>query len=147
VSSFSQSPRLRLAPILIGLSLLAAAFLPVAAGAGETHHLEFRLSAPRHQDLVGARAVTIRARCLGEPCVVVAVAKSKNPALRTAKARLKIGAGESGSLALPLPKRQRGKLKAALAAGRHPPFTVEATAHDHAGTHVPLTLEVRAQKP
>jgi hypothetical protein len=137
-------------PILIGFAaaISALALLPAAAGAGSTnHHLEFRLSSPEHQDMVGEGAILIRARCLGEPCRVVASAKSKKPLLHTGKARAQLAAGTSETLSLPLPKLQRGKLKAALEAGRSPVFTVEATARDNAGTHIPLTIEVRAEKP
>lgn len=137
-------------PILIGLTaaIALAALLPAAAGAGsQSHHLEFRLSSPEHQDIVSEGAILVRARCLGEPCTVVAAAKSKSPSIKTAKARAQVGAGESETLALPLSKQQRGKLKAALEAGRHPSFTVEATAHDRAGTYIPLSIEVTAQKP
>lgn len=149
VSFARPSQRLRRGPILIGLAaVIAAALLPAAAGAGSTnHHLEFRLSSPEHQDIVGEGAILIRARCLGEPCTVVAAAKSKNPLLHTGKARAQIAAGEAETLALPLPKQQRGKLKAALEAGRSPVFTVKATARDQAGTHIPLSIEVKAQKP
>ncbi|HXF32705.1 MAG TPA: hypothetical protein VN522_14410 [Solirubrobacterales bacterium] len=126
-----------------------AALLPAVAGAGGTthHQFEFRLSGPEHQDMVGERAILIRARCIGEPCTVVASAKSESPALHSGTARARIGAGETEVLTLPLAPRQRGKLKAALEAGRSPTFTVAATAHDAAGTYVPLSLEVRAQKP
>jgi hypothetical protein len=142
--------RLSRGPILIGLAVIAAALLPAVAGAGGTkggHHLEFRLSAGRHQDIVGERAILIRARCLGEACTVVASAESKSPSLHTGRARIQIAAGAAKILSLPLAPRQRGKLKAALEAGRSPAFTVEATAHDHAGTRVPLSIEVRALKP
>lgn len=144
----SQRPSRR--PILIALTaaIAVAALLPAAAGAGpQGHHLEFRLSSPEHQDIVGEGAILIRARCLGEPCTVVAAAKSKSPALHTGKARAKIGADEAETVSLPLAKRQLGKLKAALEAGHHPTFTVEATAHDRAGTYIPLSIEVTAQKP
>jgi hypothetical protein len=148
VFSLPPPPRLLRAPILIGLCVAAALF-PAAAGAGEpgAHHLEFRLSAPDHQDLVGEGVLMVRARCLDEPCIVVAMAKSKSPVIRTGRGHAKIGAGKAKTLLLPLAKRQRGKLKAALEAGRHPTFTIEATAHDHAGTRIPLSLEVRVQKP
>ena len=142
--------RPRRGPILIGLAALISvlALLPAAAGAGSTsHHLEFRLSSPEHQDVVGEGAILIRARCLGEPCTVVASAKSKKPSLHTGKARAQLAPGVAETLSLPLSKQQRGKLKAALEAGRSPVFTVEATARDHGGTHIPLTIEVTAQKP
>jgi hypothetical protein len=150
VSSARSSQRLSRGPILIGLiAIAAAALLPAAAGAGgpRAHHFEFRLSASPHQDMVGDSAILVRARCLTEPCTVVASAKSQNPALHTGTIRTKIAAGDAETLSLPLAKRQRGKLKAALAAGRSPIFTVKATAHDRAGTYVPLSIEVRALKP
>ena len=63
--------RLSRGPILIGLALIVAALLPTAAGAGaDAHHLEFRLSALPHQDMVGESAILVRARCLSEPCMV-----------------------------------------------------------------------------
>jgi hypothetical protein len=140
--------RLSRGPVLIALAAIAlVALLPAAAVGGPKHHLEFRLSALPHQDMVGDSAIQVRARCLSEPCTVVATAKSKNPALRSGTARTKLAAGESGTLSLPLAKQQRGKLKAALEAGRDPIFTVTATAHNQAGTHIPLTIEVRPQKP
>lgn len=150
VSFARPSQRLPRGPILIGLLAIAiAALLPPVAGAGPAkggHHLEFRLSAQGHQDMVGESAVLVRARCLGEPCTVVATAKSKNPALHTGTARVHLAADAAETISLPLPPRQRGKLKAALEAGKSPTFTVEATASDKAGTHVPLSIEVRAHK-
>ena len=134
-------------PDLIALALIALFALVPAAFGAKAAHLGFRLSGESNQNLVGESAIEIRARCLGEPCVVVASAKSKNPSLHTGKARTSIAAGEAKTLTLRLPKRQRGKLKAALEAGRAPVFTVEATAHDHGGTHIPLSIEVKAQKP
>jgi hypothetical protein len=141
--------RLSRGPILIGLAVIAlAALLPAAAGAGSNaHHLEFRLSALPHQDVVGESAIAVRVRCLSEPCTVVASAKSKNPSLHTGTARTQIAAGEAETLSLPLAPRQRGKLKAALEAGRSPTFTVTATAHDQAGTRIPLSITVEAKKP
>jgi hypothetical protein len=148
--SFSRPPqRPSRGPILIAaLAIALAALLPAAAvGGPKENRLEFRLSAMRHQDMVGKSAIELRARCLGEPCTVVASAKSKNPSIYTGKVRVKIGSGDSATLSLPLAKRQRGKLKAALEAGKAPTFTVEATAHDQGGTHIPLEVEVKAQKP
>ena len=141
--------RLARGPILIGLVVIAvAALLPAAAAGGPNpHHLEFRLSALPHQDLVGESAIQVRVRCLSEPCTVVASAQSKDPSLRTGTARVQIAPGEPETLALPLAPRQRGKLKAALEAGRSPTFTVKATAHDQGGTHIPLTITVQAKKP
>lgn len=140
---------LRRAPVLIGLAaLLAIALLPATgAAAPHSHHLEFRLSSPEHQDIVGEGAILIRARCLGEPCTVVAAAKSKNPSLHTAKTRARLAPGKAETLSLPLAKQQRNKLKAALESGRTPIFKVTATARDQSGTHIPLTIEVRAEKP
>jgi hypothetical protein len=147
--SFARSlQRLSRGPILIGLVVIVAALLPAAAGAGSNaHHLEFRLSALPHQDLVGESAILVRARCLSEPCTVVASANSKNPSLHTGTARTQIAAGEAETLPLPLAPRQRGKLKAALEAGRSPTFTVTATARDRAGTRIPLSIMVEAKKP
>jgi len=140
--------RLSRGPILIGLALIAAALLPAAAGAGSNaHHLEFRLSALPHQDMVGESAIQVRVRCLRDPCTVVASAQSKNPALHSGTTRAQLAVGEAETLSLPLAPRQRGKLKAALEAGRSPTFTVKATAHDSAGTNVPLSIEVHAIKP
>jgi hypothetical protein len=140
--------RLSRGPILIGLALIAAALLPAAAGAGaNAHHLEFRLSALPHQDLVGESAIQVRVRCLSEPCTVVASGKSKNPALHTGTTRAQLAAGEADTLSLSLAPRQRGKLKAALEAGRSPLFTITATAHDQSGTRIPLSITVEAKKP
>jgi hypothetical protein len=148
VSFTRLSQRRPYAPVLIGLALIAlVALLPAAASGGAKTHLEFRLSAPPHQDLVGDGAIEARVRCLGEPCTVVASATSRNPALHTGQARIKIAAGNAATLSLPLPKQQRGKLKAALEAGRSPIFTVKATAHDKGGTYIPLTLEVESKQP
>jgi hypothetical protein len=143
---FQRLPR---GPILIALALVSlAALLPAAAGAGGNgHHLEFRLSALPDQDIVGASAIQVRVRCLSEPCTVVASAKSKNPTLQSGTTRAQIGVGEVETLSLPLASRQRGKLKAALEAGRSPTFTVSATAHDQAGTRIPLSITVQAKKP
>ena len=125
-----------------------AAFLPAAAGAGSNaHHLEFRLSALPHQDMVGESAIQVRVRCLSEPCTVVASAKSKNPALHSGTTRAQLAVGEAETLSLPLAPRQRGKLKAALDAGRSPTFTVTATAHDQGGTYIPLSITAQAKKP
>jgi hypothetical protein len=146
-----MTQRLPRGPILIGLALVAiAALLPAVAGAGGAkngHHFEVRLSAPPRQDMVGESAILVRARCLTEPCTVVAAANSKDPALHTGTAHAKLAAGAAETLSLPLPPRQRGKLKAALEAGKRPTFKIEATAHDKAGTRIPLSIEVRAQKP
>lgn len=124
-------------------------FLPAAAGAGGSgrDHLEFRLSGPTPQDVIGEGAILVRARCLSEPCTVVAAAESKNPSLHTGMARAKVDAGHATTLSLPISRRQRGKLKAALEAGHHPSFTIEATAHDQAGSHVSVSMEVTAKKP
>ena len=138
--------RLSRGPILIGLALIVAALLPAAAGAG-AHHLEFRLSALPHQDMVGESAIQVRVRCLSEPCTVVASATSKNPSLHSGTAHVQLAVGEADTLSLPLAPRQRGKLKAALEAGRSPTFTVKATAHDQAGTRIPLSITVEAKKP
>jgi hypothetical protein len=97
--------------------------------------------------MVGESAIEVRARCLGKPCTVVASATSKNPTLHTAQATIKIAAGEAATLSLPLPKQQRSKLKSALNSGRSPIFTVKATAHDQAGTHIPLTIQVESKQP
>ncbi len=134
-------------PFLIAALVALAALLPAAAAGGPKHHLEFRLSALPHQDMVGESAIELRARCIGEPCTVVASAASKSPSLHSGTAHLKIAAGQSATLTLPLAKQQRGKLKAALEAGKSPIFTVSATAHDASGTHIPLKIEVKAQKP
>jgi hypothetical protein len=125
-----------------------AALLPAAAGAGpNAHHLEFRLSALPHQDMVGESAIQVRVRCLSEPCTVVASARSKNPALHSGTTRAQLAVGEAETLSLPLAPRQRGKLKAALEAGRSPTFTVTATAHDQGDTRIPLSITVEAKKP
>ena len=140
--------RLSRGPILIGLALIVAALLPTAAGAGaNAHHLEFRLSALPHQDMVGESAIQVRVRCLSEPCTVVASATSESPSIHSGTARAQLAVGEAGTLSLPLAPRQRGKLKAALEAGRSPTFTVRATAHDQAGTRIPLSITVEAKKP
>ena len=150
--SFARpSQRLSRGPILIALAAIAiAALLPAVAGAGAPKggpQLEFRLSASPHQDIVGESAIQVRARCLRESCTVVAAAKSKSPALHSGKASTTLAAGESETLSLPLAKQQRGKLKAALEAGKSPTFTVEATAHDAAGDHVHLSIAVSPSKP
>jgi hypothetical protein len=147
--SFSRlSQRRPYTPVLIGLALIAlVALLPAAASGGTKNHLEFRLSALPHQDMVGEGAIEARVRCLGEPCTVVASAASKNPSLHTGQTRIKLGAGKAATISLPLPKQQRGKLKAALEAGRSPIFTVKATAHDQGGTYIPLTIPVESKQP
>lgn len=129
--------------------IAAAVLLPPAAAAGgpQGHHFEFRLSALPYQDMVGESAIQVRVRCLSEPCTVVASAKSKSPALHSGTTRAQLAVGEAETLSLPLAPRQRGKLKAALEAGRSPTFTVTATAHDSRGTYLPLSIEVQAQKP
>jgi hypothetical protein len=135
-------------PILIAALIALAALLPAAAvGGTKSNHLEFRLSALPHQDMVGESAIEVRVRCLSEPCTVVGSAKSKDPSLHTGQGRLTLEAGEADTLVLPLSKQQRGKLKAALEAGRSPLFTVKATAHDQGGTHIPLSIQVEAKKP
>jgi hypothetical protein len=148
VSISRLSLRRPAAAILIGALLVLAGLLPAAASDGANGpHLEFRLSALPHQDMVGDSAIEVRARCLSEPCTVVASATSKSPAIHTGQARARIAAGEATTLVLPLPKQQRGKLKAALEAGRSPIFTVKATAHDKAGTYIPLSIQIEAKKP
>jgi hypothetical protein len=140
--------RLRRGPVLIALSagIAAAALVPTAAAAPQMHHLEFHLSGPSPQDIVGAAAIRVQASCPTEACTVVASATSEHPAIHTSNARISVRAGGAATLKLPLAPRQRGKLKAALEAGRSPTFTVNATARDHAGTKVPLTIQVRPQK-
>ncbi len=136
-----------LAPVLV------AGLIPAAAGAGapkdapKGHHLEFRLSGRDHQDVLGARAVVINARCPTEACTVVAQATSQNPSIHTGTVQVHVAAGKAASISLPLAKHQRGKLKAALEAGKSPTLKVKATARDHAGNRIPLSFKVRAFKP
>jgi hypothetical protein len=139
---------LRRGPVLIALSagIAAAALVPAAAAAPQTHHLEFHLSGPSPQDIVGTASIKVRARCPTEACIVVASATSEHPAVHTGNARASLRAGGATTLNLPLAPRQRGKLKAALKAGHIPTFIVSATARDRAGTKVPLTIKVRPQK-
>jgi hypothetical protein len=135
-------------PILIGALLALAALLPAAAiGGGKSAKLEFHLSAFPHQDMVGESAIEVRARCLSEPCTVVASATSKDPSLHTGQSRTTIAAGEAKTLLLPLPEQQRGRLKAALEAGRAPIFTVKATAHDKHGSRIKLSIQVASKRP
>jgi hypothetical protein len=140
--------RLRRGPVLIALSagIAAAALVPAAAAAPQGHHLEFHLSGQSPQDIVGAAAIRIRVSCPTEACTVVASATSEHPAVHTGSARIAVRAGAAATLKMPLAPRQRGKLKAVLAAGHTPTFIVHATARDHAGSKVPLTIEVRSQK-
>jgi hypothetical protein len=143
-------PRLRPRRVFIGLVAVtaAAALLPAASAAGPTtHHLVFRLSGPDRQDVLGAGAIKVRAHCPAEACTVVASAAGENPSLHTAKARANIPAGAAETIRLPLPPKQAAKLEAALKAGRHPTFTVKATAHDNSGAHVPLSIKVQALNP
>jgi nitrogen fixation protein FixH len=97
--------------------------------------------------MVGESAIQVRVRCLSEPCTVVASATSKSPSIHSGTARVQLAVGEADTLSLPLAPRQRGKLKAALEAGRSPTFTVKATAHNQAGTRIPLSITVEAKKP
>lgn len=154
--SITRPPqRLHLARLLIALvaPIVVAGLCPAVAGAGapheasKGHHLEFRLSGRDRQDVLGASAIVINARCPTEACTVVAKATSKKPSIHTATVHAHVAAGKAASITLPLAKRQRGKLKAALEAGKSPILLVKATAHDHAGNKIPLTLEVRAFKP
>jgi hypothetical protein len=140
--------RLRRRPVLIALSagILAAALVPAAAAAPRANHLKFHLSGPSPQDIVGSEAIRVRASCPSEACTVTATATSEHPSVHTGSARVSVRAGGAATLNLPLAPRQRGKLKAALEAGRSPTFTVNATARDHAGTKVPLTIQVRSLK-
>jgi hypothetical protein len=148
MSNIGPIQRLRRAPLLIalGTGIAAAALVPAAAAAPQMHHLEFHLSGPSPQDIVGKAAIKVNARCPTEACTVVASATSEHPAVHTGSTRVSVRAGGSATLSLPLAPRQRGKLKAALEAGRTPTFTVSAAAHDQAGTRVPLTIQVRPQK-
>lgn len=154
--SITRPPqRLRFAGLLIALvaPVVAAGLYPAAAGAGAPHEasqgqrLEFRLSGRDHQDVLGAGAIVINASCPTEACSVVAKATSQKPSIHTATVRAHIAAGDAASIALPLAKRQQGKLRAALEAGRSPTLLVKATARDHRGNKVPLKLEVHAFKP
>jgi hypothetical protein len=147
--------RLHLARVVIALaaSVAVAGLIPAAAGArgpqgsSKGHHLEFRLSGRDHQDILREGAIVINARCPTEACTVVAQATSRTPAIHTATVHARVGAGKAASISLPLAKRQRGKLKAALRAGKSPTLTVKAIARDHAGNKIPLSFEVRAFKP
>ncbi len=142
--------RLRSSRILIALTAtVALAVLPLATatGAPKVHHLVFHISGSTHQDVIGEGAIEIRARCPSEACTVVAQAISKSPSFRTAKVHARIPAGSAESISLPLSRRDRGKLKAAFKAGHSPTLTVKATAHDAAGTKVPLSIEVQPSKP
>jgi hypothetical protein len=151
MSIIRPSPRLRPSRILIALAatVTLVALVPTAAGAGapKVHRLSFHLSGPLHQDVIGAGAIEIRARCPTEACTIVAQATSKSPSFRTAKVHAQIPAGAAESISLPLAPRDRGKLKAAFKAGRSPTLTVNAIARDAAGTKVPLSIEVRPSKP
>lgn len=143
--------RLHLTRLIIALvaPVVVTGFYPAAAGAGATqgHHLEFRLSGRDHQDVLGARAIVINARCPTEACTVVARATSRQPSIQSATIHAHVAAGKAATIMLPLAKRQRGKLKAALEAGKSPSLMVKATAHDQVGNKIPLSLEVRAFKP
>jgi len=147
--------RLHLARVLIGLAASAAVagLLPAAAGAGgpqggsTSHHLEFRLSGRDHQDVLGVGAILINARCPTEACAVVAKATSESPSIQSGTVHAHLAAGQAKRISVPLARRQRGKLKAALKAGKTPILTVEATARDNSGNRIPLSLEVRAFKP
>jgi hypothetical protein len=143
--------KLHLTRIVIALlaPVAATALVPAAAGAGKTttHRLEFRLSGPGHQDVLGTGAIAFTAHCLTEACTVVASASSNHPSIHSGTVRAHVARGKAATLSLPLAPRQQGKLKAALESGKSPALTVKATAHDSAGNRVPLSLEVHASKP
>jgi hypothetical protein len=144
-------PRKRLihGGILIAAAAIVAFALVPAAGAGapQGHHLEFRLSGPSPQNVVGAGAIQINARCPVEACTVVASAASKNPAIRTGTTRAKIRAGAAEPILLLLRPHQQAKLRSVVKSGRKPTFTVHAAAHDSAGTRIPLKIMIETRKP
>jgi hypothetical protein len=130
---------------VVALALMASALLPGGAGAGSTpgaHHLVFRLSGARHQDVVDSGAVKVRVRCPAEACTVVASATAKSPSVRSATVRAHVPAGGAQELAIAVTARQGAKLAAARKAGKVPTLTVHATAKDGAGNTVPLTFAV-----
>lgn len=155
MSIIRPQQRLHLARILIAVlaPVVVAGLVPAAAGAGgpqggsKGHHLEFRLSGRDHQDILGAGVIAFNALCPTESCTVVASATSKSPSIHSATVHAHVAAGKAKSISLPVAKRQRGKLKAALEAGKTPILKIKAIARDKSGNRIPLSFEVRAFKP
>ncbi|HEX4753845.1 MAG TPA: hypothetical protein VH268_13165, partial [Solirubrobacterales bacterium] len=131
---------------LLTVAATAAALVPAASSAHRgsgRHHLVFKLAGPAHQNVIGTHGIVISVRCPAEACTVVASATSSSPSIHTAKVRIRVAAGGTERLTLPLSTRDSGKLKAALEAGKKPSLTVKATAKDGFGSKVPLSLRVK----
>ena len=71
-------------------------------------------------------------------------AKAESPSVHTGKVRAHVAGGGSQRMMIPLGAKARGKLRAALAAGKEPALTVSAMARDGYGAKVPLELTVIA---
>ena len=150
MSAFRLSPKLRRRAILA--ALIAPLPTPAsrdgtAPAVHQTSRLVFRLGGPTHQDVIGSRQIAFVAHCPEDACRVAASVTSKSPSFTTATVHANVAAKGSERVLVPLAKRQRGKLRAALEAGHAPILTVHATARDSAGNEVPLTLTIHPKKP
>ena len=78
--------------------------------------------------------------------VLSASGRVRGAALRLRARTVAVAAGPARTVALRLSRKQRGALRAALAAGKRPRLTVVAEARDAAGNRVRQTLRVTAKR-
>lgn len=105
--------------------------------------LAFRLQGHRKQRLLAQRGIVVKLFCPQQNCTVEIGAKGKLANVKMVKKH--VVAGKAKALKLPLSRKQREAIAAALAAGRKPKLKVSAVAAGAAGTSVKRALVVVAK--
>ena len=110
--------------------------------------LGFTLAGAKRQRLARQGAIRVRLQSALEDSTAVlsASGRVRGAALRLRARTVAVAAGPARTVALRLSRKQRGVLRAALAAGKRPRLTVVAEARDAAGNRVRQTLRVTAKR-
>ena len=110
--------------------------------------LGFTLAGAKRQRLARQGAIRVRLQSALEDSTAVlsASGRVRGAALRLRARTVAVAAGPARTVALRLSRKQRGALRAALAAGKRPRLTVVAEARDAAGNRVRQTLRVTAKR-